>query len=83
MAYHITPREDDSRHYDIITYDEITPFILQAILRGDSYGDTIYVDRKEFGAIMRKRDYANIHLNSRRSVKYVKSYNATTETYDA
>ena len=77
MAYYITPREDDSRHYDIMLYDKMTPFIFKAILRGDSYGDTIYVDNKEFGTLMRKRDFSNIHLDSSRRVKYVKKYNAT------
>jgi hypothetical protein len=79
MSYYITPREDDSRHYDVIEYSESIPFITLAILRGDSYGDTIYVDRKEFGLLMRKRDYANIHLQSRRSQKYVKKYRATVD----
>jgi hypothetical protein len=79
MSYYITPREDDSRNYDIIVYKEITPFILQAILRGDSYDKSIYVDRREFGTLMRKRDWHKIHLTSRRSAKYVKKYNASTE----
>ena len=79
MAYYITPYGDDSRNYDIITYNEITPFILPAILRGDSDDYYIYVDRKEFGSLMRKRDYANIHLQSRRSQRYVKRYRATVD----
>jgi len=79
MPYYITPREDHSRHYDVIQYAEPTPFITMAILRGDSYENTIYVDRKEFGILMRKRDYANIHLQSRRSQKYVKKYQATVD----
>jgi hypothetical protein len=79
MAYYITPREDHSRHYDVIEYTDSNPFILFAILRGDSYENTIYVDRKEFGILMRKRNYANIHLQSRRSLKYVKKYRATVD----
>jgi hypothetical protein len=76
MTYYITPREDDSRHYDVIEYAEATPFITLAILRGDSYKNTIYVDRKEFGVLMRLRNWKGITLNSRRSAKYVKKYNA-------
>lgn len=81
MTYHITPRDDDSRDMDWLRYDSITPFILQAILRGDKFdshfGDVIYVSNQEFGILMRKRDYSSIHLDSSRRVKYVKAYNAT------
>ena len=90
MIYYITPREDCSRNYDIIEYSDQTipqALLVEAILRDDlwrpekySSGQitTIYVDRRRFGGLMRKRDWDGITLNSQRSLKYVKKYNADT-----
>ena len=76
MTYRITPREDCSRHYDILEYDDhvIGPLLILAALKGDVFNDIIYVDRRVFGRLMAKQDWKAIELGSRRSQKYVKKY---------
>jgi hypothetical protein len=83
--YYITPREDHSRHYDLICYDvrefDQLPQAIQRLwligqIKGDVFGKTLYVDRSCFGQLMRQRNYDAITLDSRRSLRYVKSYGA-------
>ena len=55
MKYYITPIEDDSRHYDIMQFNETDPETSLALLLGDVYPATeieteitVYVDNDTF-----------------------------------
>ena len=55
MKYYITPEEDDSRHYDVMMFDDKTPEVTLALLIGDVFPPmdlveqtTIYVSNDVF-----------------------------------
>ena len=77
--WYVTTHEDDSRHYDVLEYDGDNDVILMAILKGNYYEKTVYVSNKEFGRLLRKRDYKSVTLNSKKRTHLVLKYNANVD----